>query len=104
VGEHSFVLIDLSEQNQEMYIARYLGGKTFQDLLELQSEPGEYFAKPSWAVHPRQLGRPLDDSIGGKVYTFLFDVEGEYGIALGRNKPLSLWACGPLRVIEAPSE
>lgn len=100
-GEHSFVLKGLSEQNQQLYLAYYINGKTFQDLLDLQDEPGEFFPKPHWAIHPTLLDKSWDDSIGGEVYTFRFD-EGEYGIAV--DNIYGFWLCSSFQVIEAPSE
>lgn len=103
-GDHSFVWKDLSEENIDLWVARLLDDKTFQDLLDLQSEPGEYYPQPSWTVHPTQLGRAWNESIGGEVYTFSLNIEGEYVTLVGGYSPLSLWFCAPLKVIEAPSE
>ena len=102
-GEHSFLLKDLSGQGQYLYVSRLLDGKTFQDVLDLQSEPGVYYPKPSWVVYaPR---RPTERIAEGEhVYTFILNKEGEYAIYLGTSSPSSLWFCAPLKVMEAPSE
>ena len=105
VGEHQFVLRDLSENNPlfGLWLGHLLDGHTYQDVLDLQSEPGEYYPKPSWLVHPRQklVGQtwPID-----KVYTFYIENEGEYGIETGSDRPPILWWCGSFQVVEVPSE
>ena len=101
-GDHKFVLKDLSEQNQVLYVSLLLDGKTYQDLLDLQSEPGEYYPKPRWSVHT--TGGMRRNAKGENVYTFSLDIEGEHAIYLGSAFPHSLWFCAPLKVIEAPSE
>ena len=104
IGEHSFFFKDLSGQNQVLYVSHLLDGHTFQDLLDLQSEPGEYYPRPGWAVHARNLGIEWNESVGAQVYTFSIDYDGEHSIHIGRYSPDSLWFCAPLEVIEAPSE
>jgi hypothetical protein len=103
IGEYSFVYKDLSEENVPFWVARLLDGRTFQDLLDLQSEPGEYYPKPSWTVYPSGSWT-WNESIDAGVYTFSLDKEGEYATAVGGDFPPSLWLCAPLWVIEAPSE
>jgi len=102
-GEHSFLVKDLSGQGQYLYVSRLLDGKTFQDLLDLQSEPGEYVPKPSWVIW--QGRRPTERIAEGEhLYTFVLNKEGEHSIELYVSSPRSLWFCAPLKVIEAPSE
>jgi hypothetical protein len=103
-GTHSFILFDSSGTNQELWISNYIFGKSWQDVLDLQSEPGEYFPKPGWAVHPPLILKSGDDSSGGKIYTFKFSTEGRYGIAVGRDNPASLWLCGPFLVVKELSQ
>ena len=40
IGEHSFILNDLSETNAELWVLRLRDGKTFQYLLDEQGERG----------------------------------------------------------------
>ena len=47
-GRYSFVLKDLSEEDVHLFVSRLTDGKTFQDLLDLQSEPGEYVPEQDW--------------------------------------------------------
>jgi len=54
-GDHSFVYEDSSDQEQVVWASRILDGYTYQDELDLQSEPGEYFDIPSFIRSPRRL-------------------------------------------------
>ncbi len=101
VGEHQFILKNLSGQTVDLWVSHLLDGKTFQDMLDLQSEPGEYVPPPSWVVLAIKRGTEWNESKGEKVYTFLVE-EGENVIDIGINYPASLWLCAPLKVIEAP--
>ncbi|TET35286.1 MAG: hypothetical protein E3J69_05375 [Anaerolineales bacterium] len=104
-GEQLFVYKNLSNMELDLWAGRFLDGHTAQEYFDLQSEPGEYYEKPSWVVEPRQEGTGGDASDGGEVFILHMDDEGEYILALGSYGPLSLWNCLPqLLVIEAPSE
>lgn len=109
IGEHSFILNDLSEMNAELWVLRLRDGKTFQYLLDEQGErggPGVWWPKPSWVVHARHTGGPLKNANGGEVWTYLADIEGDYVIMVGEYTPASkrIWFCPPLKVIETLSE
>ena len=103
-GNNTFVLKDLSGQYHELYVSILLDGHTYQDVLDLQSEPGEYVPKPRWVVHTLKIERAWNESNGEEVYTFRFYREGEHAIYIGSYSPLSIWHCGPLMVVESPSE
>jgi hypothetical protein len=103
-GDYSFALKDLSDENVDFSLARLLDGKTFQDMLDLQIEPGEFITSPSWTVNPIALGFTWHESIGGKVYTFSLNKEGEYVTGVWSPSSISYWLCAPLWVIEDPSE
>ena len=97
-GNYPFVWNDLSEeQNSDFWVCRLLEGKTYQDVLDLQSEPGEYFPKESWWVHP-----PGYYSTTADVWIFIFDEAGDYFIFEATKH--NAWMCAPFTVIEAPSE
>lgn len=81
-------------EDVELWAILLLDGKTFQDLLDMQSEPGEYVPKPSWAVHPRKSGTG-GDSKEGVLSTYYLDMEAEYVLAVGSYGPFSLWYCAP---------
>ena len=103
-GDHSFVFKDLSDQNQELWSGQITGGHTYQDLLDLQSEPGEYIPKPNWLYHPRLLSQEMDESVGAEVYTWRFVMEGDYELTAGTYSPPSVWICGSFQVVAAPDE
>jgi len=109
IGEHSFILNDLSEMNAELWVLRLRDGKTFQYLLDEQGErggPGVWWPQPSWVVHARHTGGPLKNANGGEIWTYVVDIEGDYVIMVGEYRPCSkrIWFCPPLMVIETPSE
>lgn len=100
MGNYPFIWNDLSEQqNTDFWVSRLLDGKTFQDALDLQSEPGEYYPKPSWIVHV-----PAYYSFKAEVWIVVLENVGEHAVYVGGYKPNSLWFCAPIQVIEAPSE
>ena len=106
VGEHQFVIRDLSANNPEfgLSVGYYLDGHTYQDILDMQSEPGEYFPKPSWVVESRMKLVGTENWPIDKVYTFYLDTVGEHGFSADALYPPSHWECGSFQVVEAPSE
>ena len=54
-GEHTFIFIDRSEIRGELWLLNLDDGKTFQDHLDLQSKPGEWYPKPSWAHYDSRV-------------------------------------------------
>ncbi len=109
MGEHQFVFIDLVEDNEDsfhadLYVQNYIDGKTLQDLFDFQGEPGKYYYDPPWAIRVPKIGTEWNESIEGKIYTYLLNEEGEHVIVIVENSPLGVWICAPLWVIEAPSE
>jgi hypothetical protein len=105
MGVQKFAYKNISDREDvDLWAYRLLDGKAFQDLLDLQSEPGEYFPKVSWIVHPRKSGEG-DESNGGIVFTLDLDIEGEYILLAGSYGPENIWICyPPIQAIEAPSE
>jgi hypothetical protein len=79
VGEHQFVLRNLSDQFQSLWVSHILDGHTYQDLLDMQSEPGVYFPGPSWIALPfRNFVKQNEPS--DFVYTFYLKKEGGWVI------------------------
>jgi hypothetical protein len=108
MGEHQFVLRDLVENyadslHADLYVQNYIDGKTLQDYLDYQGEPGKYVVDPPWAIRVIKKGTEWNESIEGKIYTFLLNEAGEHVILIDVNFPLGVWICAPLWV-EAPSE
>ena len=104
IGEHSFIRKDLTGNDAELYVEYYIDGKTLQDYLDLQSEPGEYVSDQPWAIRSIKRGTEWNESLGGKEYTFLLNEGGEHIIIIAGFSPRSIWFCAPLWVIAAPSE
>lgn len=99
VGEYSLLLKNLSDENLGLWTGQILDGHVYQDMLDLQSEPGKYFRKPDWFVYPVRSGF-RDEPNGDKVYTFLFSEAGEYLIDVGWDLPATLWFCGSFKVVK----
>jgi hypothetical protein len=47
LGDYAFTIIDESDWKGELWLINLNEGKTLQDMLDLQSEPGEWYEKPS---------------------------------------------------------
>ena len=103
VGEHAILVLDDVGWRPEFCCRRYLEGKTYEDLMNLQPSPGELFERVSFVTDIELLGNVRNDLLGGRVYTYSFNIEGEYGchffIPAGKTK--GLWGCGPITIIEA---
>ena len=106
MGNHSFALINLSDQEDDLWVINLLEGKTLQDLLDEQGEAGRWWPKPDWVSHSEQLGPPKIDANGREVWTFVLDKEGDYVIVVGIDLPDAekAWICPQSLVVEAPSE
>jgi hypothetical protein len=102
-GEHVVAYNDLSGKNLILYIRYLADGHTFQDLLDLQSEPGVSSLRPSWLMDIGAATEWKRLAGGWEVYTFPFDQEAEHTI-LVFGDPGGLWWCGSFQVIGAPSE
>jgi hypothetical protein len=98
LGEYLFVLDDRSELNLGLWVVQFHEGKTYQDLLDLQSEPGEYIEQPLWTTHPFNFTRDHE------TWTVSLDESGEHAIVLGSYSPKSVWVCYAFQVIEPLSE
>ncbi|MGD2147973.1 MAG: hypothetical protein PVH41_14860, partial [Anaerolineae bacterium] len=52
------------------------------------------------------LEEVADESLGGRVRTYLFDTPGEYGCHfwIPAENSRGFWGCGPIRIVEASSD
>jgi hypothetical protein len=104
VGEYSFVLKDLDgKTSAELYVARLTDGHTYQDLLEPQDSPGDYYPKPNWLIYATNI-RTVNASTGERSYEVTLE-SGEHAIYIGNRLPTNkwgLWFCVPLMVVELP--
>jgi hypothetical protein len=98
IGDYSFLLNNVSGRRVKLVVAQLLDGHTFQDLVDLQSEPGDPFAIEPW------MSKPFYYTKDHKIYTVFLDEAGEHGIAIGEYNHVNSWLCAPFQVIETPSE
>jgi len=99
VGEYSFLLENLSDENLGLWTGQILDGHVYQDMLDLQSEPGKYFRKPDWFVDTVSQGYRIEPN-GDKVYAYKLLEAGEYVIDIGWSLPETLWFCGSFQVVD----
>jgi hypothetical protein len=105
VGEHQFVLKNLSEKNYSFWVSRLIKGHTFQDLLDEQGEPGQYvFSLTNWVSWSSITGFEYGKN-GEEIYTIYLGSEGEYAIYLFDSQAEEeIWLCAPLQVNKKSSE
>ncbi|MCK5633688.1 MAG: hypothetical protein KAI06_01305 [Anaerolineales bacterium] len=96
-GEYTFVLRDLSDTNQRLYLSYYIDGKTNQTVLDKQVVPGRWYPKPDWIVYAKMIEEWRNESRNEKYFTYSLE-EGEHGVLLGSSSPISLWVCDPIWV------
>jgi hypothetical protein len=99
-GDYPFILTDLSGmQGAEVRTWIIDDGYTYDDVLNLQSEPGEYISTPDWAQFSSNsfapVERDLAENQAGK--TIVLDT-GLHAILVGTGKPPMIWFCGALQV------
>jgi hypothetical protein len=98
-GVYYFVLNDESDLNLQLWINQILDGKTFDDLLAWQDEPGVYLPPPPWIEHPQSRY-----SVEAETMVHYLDKVGLYATLVGGYNPSSLWFCEPFQVVEVRAE
>jgi hypothetical protein len=98
-GVYYFILNDESDKNLQLWINRILEGKTFEDLLNWQPEPGVYVPPPTWIEHPSSTY-----SFEAERTVHFLDQVGNYATLVGGYNPSSLWFCEPFRVVDVGAE
>ena len=98
IGDYSFLLNNSSDSRIKLMVTHLLDGHTFQDLIDLQTEPGDNFMVESWMSKPFYY---TEDHI---IYIVSLDEAGEHGIGLSEYNHVAMWLCAPFQVIETPSE
>ncbi|MDX2342710.1 MAG: hypothetical protein QNL26_02565 [Acidimicrobiia bacterium] len=98
---HSFVVKGLTGNSPaDMRTMAITDGHTYQDLLDLQSQPGEYVPLPEWAKWPLTTFDPVDRELGdNELGKRLIPEPGEHGITVRTDE--GLWFCGALVVTES---
>ena len=102
VGEHAFIFMDKSGLSGELYLVRLKEGKTFQDHLDGQTEPGEWYPKPPWVFYDKQLSIESEETNDGRVDKSILrlDKVGEHTILCYVDSPRMLWFAAPLFIVE----
>ena len=92
-GVYSFTFIDNSDMKAQLWIVHLDEGYTTQDLLDGQSEPGEWYPKPSWAAYDTMNSSKVDKSEGKSVRTstWILDKLGEHTILCYVPSPQKIW-------------
>ena len=100
IGKHSILLKNLSDEKMGLSTFLISPGHTYQELLDLQSEPGVAHPIPDWLLdNALKTGYQVEPN-GDRIYTFVYTIAGEYMIDIGWSMPDSLWLCGTFQVIE----
>jgi len=95
-GQYLFIWNNLSDEPAvEFWVSQILDGKTYQDVLDLQDEPGDYVPKPSFISNAPGYFDNDDE-----VWRIMLGESGDYYIVLGHKH--WMWHCVPLQVFEAP--
>ncbi len=96
IGNYSFFLNNTSDSRVELKVAQFLDGHTYQDLVDLQTEPGNNFRIEYW------MSQPFKYTKDHKIYIVSLDEAGEHGIAISVYPHVGIWLCVPFQVIESP--
>lgn len=105
-GDYGFKFIDTSDVRGELWLLYLDEGKTIQDELDLQSEPGEWYPKPTWVHYGEKISKKYERTDEGKIEISLMDLKllKEYTIMCYVNSPRKLWFVAPIYVVETLSE
>jgi hypothetical protein len=69
-GDYHFLLKDVTNEKVDLYVGAIRDGKTYQDILDRQSYPGELLPKPTWLTYEGKIHRDWNEEMGGKNITF----------------------------------
>jgi hypothetical protein len=99
-GTYSFFLTDTSSFGvQPQGVIRAGDGHSYEDLVALQSAPGETFSFPEWASLALTSFAPMSRDLADNEVRLVLD-PGEYGIALVKDRPEAKWFCSGISVTE----
>jgi hypothetical protein len=101
-GWYSISFTNLTEDEFDLVVGRFEEGKTYQNLLDAQSEPGEYVPEENFYDWPRQPSSAKLEPDGSKVHTFNLSIEGEHFIYAWswetETTPHRMFLCAPFWV------
>jgi hypothetical protein len=102
-GEYGFKFIDESDVKGELWLLYIDEGKTFQDHLDKQSEPGEWYPKESWVHYGSKASGKFEETNEGKVEISVWNLNKvrEYTIMCYVDSPRNLWFVAPIFVVES---
>jgi hypothetical protein len=106
VGEHPILSVDNSGIYAEFTCNRFLNGKSYQDLLDAQPSPGEFFERPSFVTEIQLIDFEWNKSRRGYVSTFNFDTPGDYSCYFWKRQQAQsagTWLCGPIKILKITS-
>jgi hypothetical protein len=105
-GKHTFTFIDESGMDAELWLLSLRDGKTTQDILDRQSEPGDWYPKPGWVSYDTRLSIESKESDGRRVDSYIWNLlkVGEHTISCYVPSPQMMWFPAPLMIVEATSE
>jgi len=98
-GEDTFKFIQNSDLKGELWLISLDEGKTIQDLLDGQSEPGEWYPKPAWADYDKKGGFEYETVEGTRVIisTWELNKTGEHVIDCYVSEPQQkIWHAAPV--------
>ena len=98
IGDYSFLLNNVSGRRAKLVVGQLLDGHTFQDLVDLQTEPGDTYGIEPW------MSQPFYYTKDHKIYTVSLDEAGEHVISISVYNHVAIWLCIPFQVIETPSD
>jgi len=109
VGEHSIIFINSTDKFVEFLVRKIIGeGIIYQDYLDFQPAPGEYFVPPGdWHMGMGKFQLERDEKRDAYIYTFSFDSSGEYFsrvYAKISSDEEGMLLCGPLTIVESSTE
>jgi len=102
-GEVTTHFTDKSELDAELWLVYIDEGKTFQDHLDLQEKPGDWYPKPSWDHYATRIYGHSEDINGARVdiETWNLDHVAEHIIFCYVSSPQMIWFAHPLFIVEA---
>jgi hypothetical protein len=105
-GDYTFKFIDKSGIHGYLQIFHLTESKTYQDILDPQSEPGELYPKPRWVHDGTQIESDSqvvrDYSID--IETWRLDEVGIHVISCYLGLPHKCWFAAPVNVQEKLSD
>ena len=101
-----FVFIDRSDPRGQLWLVNIPEDKTLQDLLDRQSEPGEWYGLRSWVLHDERVSSTSEKFEDKRVdfVIWALDKVGEHIVICAIANPMGYWFTGPIFVVEVPSE